>query len=156
VVDANNQLVGPWFLLNTPTVPRPGFIDASGNVWRLDLETGALTGAEPTASTGTGYTYFVQPNCGGPGYVQVDVFSPVVGANLVVPMNGVFGTAPNFRARKGPLATTPASFASSRFNGACSADSYTSTPTARFVLSSDVASVTLPANAWVLPLRLAL
>ena len=75
VVDANGQSVGPYFLTLSSTVPAPGYIDANGNLWRLELETGTLSGAAPTASLGTGYTFFAQANCTGPGYVEVDIYS---------------------------------------------------------------------------------
>lgn len=155
VVDANGQVVGPYFLMPHDRLPAPAYFDAQGQLWRLDLETGDLSGWLATASTGTGYTYFVQPNCGGPGYVAVDVYSYIPGVLVVVPMNGVFGPPPNFRVRKGPLVPTPTAFASSRFNNVCSADPWSPTQEARFVLASDVALATLPAKTWAAPLHLA-
>lgn len=156
IVDANGQLVGPYFVSLASQVPAPGYIDPNGNLWRLELETGTLFGAMPTASIGTGYTYYLQPNCVGPGYVQVDVYSPIAGAGLVVPMNGVFGVAPTLRVRRGPLVPGPLAFLSSRIANVCAVDPYDPSSGSRFVLASDVQPVTVPANTWALPLRLAL
>ena len=44
--------------------------------------------------------------------MQVDVYSPMAGAGLVVPMNGVLGVAPTLRVRRGPLVPGPLAFLS--------------------------------------------
>jgi hypothetical protein len=157
VIDANGQLVGPYFFTMTTTIPVPGYLDANGYLWRLNMETAALTGATPSASTSTGYTYFGETGCSGTGYVQIDEYSyvPSQGRTLV-PMNGVFGTAPNFRVRKGPIVAGPSPIKSFFFEGACTNYQEPQPAQSAYVLASDVQPVTVPVTTWVGPLRLSL
>ncbi len=154
VVDANGQVVGPYFLMPA-RVSEPVYFDAQGQLWKIDLETGELSSWLAGSSIGTGYTFFVQPNCGGTGYVEVSLSSYIPGVVLVVPMNGVFGPPPSYRVRKGPLVPTPTTFASFRFNNVCSADTWSPTQETRFVLASDVALATPAVKTWTAPLHLA-
>lgn len=156
VFDANGQLVGPYFITLSEERLSPGYVDVTGAIWRLNLETAVLAGAGTTASSGGGAVYYLAEDCAGAGYVRVDSYSPS-GPSHVVPMNGVFGRLAPFRVRKGPLVVPPTEqFLSAYMNSVCVNDDHTQLGDALYVLETDAPRITAPVTTWVPPLRMTL
>lgn len=154
IVDANATTVGPLFSVGT-TYGSFGYSDATGNLWTLDMETGALN---PMQDLGNTWLLFTQTNCAGTGYIQLGQNG---GSSRPALFNGVFRRDTEFRARRGPLVQAlPGTLLSYRdfASGACSnmvSNISFNAGYGPYILSTNTAIVTKPTNTWVLPLRLA-